>query len=104
VTVLAHPFHGRQRADYTTQNEDNADRIAGMLTAKAGNDLAVAQQMVDLMAFYVFQRANPIAFGSFASIVGSLPMQFQQNGGQHSSLAVRKALMAEGFTRYNAVH
>lgn len=85
--------------NFTSVNEDDADRLAGALMRKAGMDLQLGQEMVDLMAFYVMNR-NGQAFSIF-DVVASLPAQFVPGSVNYSSLAVRKELFAEGYLRYS---
>lgn len=87
--------------NYTTINEDDADRISGMLTSKAGHSLSMAKEMIDLMAYYFLQRIGEVT--SFSQIESSMQAQFVRFGPSHSSLARRKQLLEEGFDRFEKI-
>jgi len=83
---------------YSSANEDDADFIAGALSAKAGLDVQAGQLMFDLMAFYSAYKGGYVF--NFANITNNYVIQFQQNTVTYSSLAVRKTNFINGFNNY----
>jgi hypothetical protein len=80
---------------YTSALEDNADLIAGVLSAKAGHDPSLTKLTYDLMTFTYFYRRAPLQT-TFAA-VQSWETQYQQSSPTYSSLATRKALIDAGY-------
>jgi hypothetical protein len=80
---------------YTSAIEDNADVIAGILSAKSNHDSSYPKFMVDLMTFTYFYRRAPgsVFFAQSLSWQG----QYQQLEPSHSSSAVRKNLIGLGY-------
>ena len=80
---------------FTSANEDQADFIAGVLSAKSGHQLSYPQFEMDLMAFTATYRANP----GYVTFLGTLgwQQQFQRTSPQYSSLAVRKQTIERGY-------
>lgn len=83
---------------YPSKIEDDADLIAGVLSAKTGHSLARSQEMVDLMAYYTLNRFGMAQ--SFGQVAASYAGQFQQPNRMYQSLAGRKATIARGFGDY----
>ncbi len=83
-------------SSYTSAVEDNADLIAGVLSAKAGHDPALVKMSFDLMAFSYFYRRSPGSY-SFNNTT-SWQSQYSQTSPNYSSLAARKSLLDAGFS------
>lgn len=77
--------------------EDRADLIAGMLSSKAGCDLALSIETLDLWTFYAIQREDRNFFyDEVLSPVYQSALLFEQ----FSPLTARKSRLARGFDRF----
>jgi|GEM_PF-3592298 len=83
---------------YSSANEDDADFLAGVLTAKAGLDPIAAQLLFDLMVYYMGQRLG--FYLSFSQVTSSAFVQFLNTSPNYSALATRKQNFLNGYNSY----
>jgi hypothetical protein len=88
---------GAQLFYYPSKIEDDADFISGALSKRAGHELALGQQMFDLMAFEGFLR---LGLASNIQQIDSAYAQFLQTSPSYQSLAGRKQTFANGYAGY----
>lgn len=84
---------------WPTKFEDDADLIAGVLSAKAGHSATDATMMIDVMAFYTLHRQGYVQ--SFSAVEAAYT-QYMQNSPNYSSLAVRKQTIMRGYQDWDA--
>lgn len=88
------------RVSHSSFNEDQADEVAGMLLAKAGYDVALGSEMLDMMAYYGLNREVPSA--NYSDVTENAVFQ-NTSYKMYSSYADRKARMKQSATAYLAV-
>ena len=84
---------------FPSETEDQADRIAGMLMAKAGVPYEAAIDAYDVLFFYLAQRQSP-----FVQIQNILSFSFQNTSQTptYSPPATRKSLIEWGYREMEA--
>ena len=83
---------------FSSVAEDDADFIAGALSAKAGLEPDWGKFMYDLMMFYSAQRQGTL--NSIIAVTNSAVVQQGTGSQSHSTLAVRKANYDRGYAAF----
>jgi len=81
---------------YPAREENDADFVAGILSHKSGHDLSLSEEMIDLMAFYMYFRQGGVT--DIAQVENSYLAQFVQQNPKYSSLAARKSIIQHGYS------
>ena len=83
---------------YSSVSEDDADFIAGVLSAKAGHDPQWGQFTFDLMTYYIGQGMGQ--FPTFSAVTNNAVVQFGSSSNAYSPLAIRKVNFQRGYDAF----